>query len=130
MKPCRSHNSGFTLLEIMVALAVAAIGLGAISKSLTSSVDIATKLNHRTLATWVASNRMAELRIDRLFISTGSRTSETEMAGLEWNIKENYAATPDPNIARIDIEVSGTDNNSSVSLTGYLARYRKAIGGS
>lgn len=113
----------------MVALAVAAIGLGAISKSMISNVDVAAKLKHRTLATWVASNRMAELRMYRQFTSSGSRSGEAEMAGLDWKIDEKYSATADPNIARVDIEVFyEADDRAAASLTGYLARYRPAVG--
>lgn len=129
MKLYRLYSGGFTLLEVMVSLAVAAIGLGAVSKSMIGNVDVAAKLQHRTIATWVASNRMAELRMYRQFTSNGSRSGEAEMAGLEWKIEENYASTPDPNIARIDIEVfMGEGDRAAASLTGYLARYRPAVG--
>ena len=122
-----SRSRGFTLLEVMVALAIAAIGLGAISKSMITSVDIATKLKERTISTWVASNRIAELRINRQFTTSGGNTGQADMAGFEWRVVENFSATPDPNISRVDIEVfSPQADFPSARLTGYLARYQPA----
>ncbi|MGI9318527.1 MAG: type II secretion system minor pseudopilin GspI [bacterium] len=123
----RYDNSiaGFTLLEVMVALAVAAIGLGAISKSMISNVDVADRLTQRSLGTWVASNRMAELRMYRQFSSAGGQSVEVEMGGVEWRIEEEYSTTADPNISRVDIAVfAGSDDRNAASLTGYLARYK------
>jgi len=113
----------------MVALAVAAIGLGAISKSMVGNVDVAGRLKLRTIATWVASNKMAELRMYRQFTSSGSRTGEVDMADIEWRVEEKYSATADPNISRVDIVVFSNSNDDPVAnLTGYLARYRRAVG--
>jgi len=115
----------------MVALAVAAIGLGAISKSLTSTVDIADRLGQRTLATWVASNRLAELRMARQFVGTGSQTAEAELGGLRWRTEETYSVTPDPNISRVDIQVFTYRGDAVITaLSGYLARYKPAEQGS
>jgi len=125
----KTSSRGFTLLEVMVALAVAAIGLGAISKSMVGNVDVAGRLKLRTIATWVASNKMAELRMYRQFTSSGSRTGEVDMADIEWRVEEKYSATADPNISRVDIVVFSNSNDDPVAnLTGYLARYRRAVG--
>jgi len=119
------QSSGFTLLEVMVALAVAAIGLGAISKSMTSQVDITDKLKQRTLAIWVASNRLAELRMNRQFVASGNQTGEAEMGGQVWRVEEQYASTADPNISSVDIQVLTPKGKTVIaSLSGYLSRYR------
>jgi len=121
----KSDSSGFTLLEVMVALAVAAIGLGAISKSMTSNVDVTGRLKQRTLATWVASNRLAELRMNRQFTQNGSQSGKAEMGGLPWRIEERYTATPDPNISRVDVSISPEgEEESVVTMSGYLSRYK------
>jgi len=125
------RSSGFTLLEVMVALAVAAIGLGAISKSMTTQVDITDKLKQRTLATWVASNRLAELRMNRQFTASGSQTGEAEMGGQVWRIEEQYGATADPNISSVSIQVlTPQGKNIVASLSGYLSRYKPGKAGS
>ena len=119
---------GFTLLEIMVALAVAAVGLGAIAKAMSQNVNVAQQLEDRTLANWVASNRMAELRMQRLFRSGGSQRSGVEFGRRKWTVEEEYFATADPNITRVKVSVfadTGKDH-ASASETGYLARYKPA----
>lgn len=125
MSRSKRVQTGFTLLEVMVALAVAAIGLGAISKSMTSQVGVVDRLKQRSLATWVASNRMAELRMYRQFSSAGGQSGEAEMGGITWRIEEEYSTTADPNISRVDIAVFASGEDREVAfLTGYLARYK------
>jgi len=116
---------GFTLIEVMVALAIAAIGLLAISKSLATSVDIESKLESRMIANWVSSNKMAELRLNRFFSSGGTDISYEKMAGRKWKVVENYITTADPNIIRVVIEVfeDGKDE-AIVQNTGFLGRYK------
>ena len=122
-------QAAFTLLEVMVALAVAAIGLAAVSRSMSGNVEVANRVKDRTLATWVAANRMAELRMYRQFSTAGAQSGRAEMGGRAWRIEERFDTTPDPNIARVDIEVFPVDGDfSSATLTGYLARYRQPEG--
>lgn len=127
MKKSDNRGSGFTLLEVMVALAVAAIGLGAISKSMISNVGVADQLKQRTLGTWVASNRMAELRMYRQFSSAGGQSGQAEMGGVKWRIEEEFSSTADPNISKVNIAVfAESDDRNVASLTGYVARYKPA----
>lgn len=120
---------GFTLLEVMVALAVAAIGLAAIARSMTGNVDATDRVQQRTIATWVAANRLAELRMYRQFNTAGGQSGRAEMGGRRWRIEEKFATTPDPNISRVDILVfQDGEDRSSATLTGYLSRYRPAEG--
>ena len=120
---------GFTLLEIMVALAVAAIGLGAVSRAMTQNVDIAQQLEVRTVANWVASNRMAELRMLRQFKSGGSSRSQEDLAGRTWQIDEEYFSTNDPNLARVQITVyEDRDRERPAAVeVGFLGRYKPAV---
>ena len=121
------QSCGFTLLEVLIALGIAAVGLIAISSTLDSSVSVAERLESQTVATWVASNRMAELRMNRDFISSGSNISNQKMAGRDWKIIENYFATEDPNISRVVVEVSVEGEEFRVvQQVGYLARYKPA----
>jgi general secretion pathway protein I len=121
----KAIGSGFTLLEVMVALAVAAIGLGAVAKSMTVNVDVSIQIKLRTLGTWVASNRMAELRMYRQFNSAGGGAGLAKMGGLDWRLEELYSTTPDPDISRIDINVfQDPEGRAVASLTGYIGRYK------
>ena len=116
---------GFTLIEVMVALGIVAVGLLAISTALTNSIDVSQQLDARTTANWVASNRMAELRMNRSFTTGGSQSSQENMAGQDWKIVDNYFSTEDPNIVRVVIEVFVDGEDFPVSTNvGFLARYK------
>ena len=124
----QNKTAGFTLIEVMVALAIAAIGLLAISKSLTTSVDIETKLEARIIANWVASNRMSELRLNRFFSNGGTDISYQTMGGRKWKVVEQYLSTSDPNIIRIVLDVYEDGGEESIlSNTGFLGKYRPSV---
>ena len=90
----------------MVALGIAAIGLLALSTALSRSVSVTEQIEVKTIANWVASNRFAELRMNRLFTASGTAQSDEKMAGRGLGkIVDHYFSTADPNIVRVLIEV-------------------------
>jgi general secretion pathway protein I len=119
----KTKSVGFTLLEVLVALAIVSVGLLAVSSSLTQSISVTDGIEQRTIATWLVGNRMSELRMERAFTSSGSTSSETKMAGRNWKIVENYFSTANPKISRIVIEVFPEASETKIfSSTGYLAK--------
>lgn len=116
---------GFTLLEILVALAIAVIGIMAVAKTTHSAVSLQQTTEDRVLATWIASNRLAELRITRAWPSPVSRDSAQELGGRMWYAREEVSATVDPDLLRIDLTVYRDQDYQHLSATlfGYLARY-------
>ncbi len=79
-----SKAKGFTLLEVMVALAVLAISLGALSKGVSNYLGNASYLQDRTLATWVAEDRITELQILQAWPKADTTKGSVQMAGREW----------------------------------------------
>ena len=121
----RTHTRGFTLIEIMVALAVASIGLLAISVALDRSIDTLEALESKTIASWVASNRLSDLRMSREFRSAGTSQSSETMGGREWRVVDNYYSTEDPNISRVIVQVFHPGSDLPVTENvGFLGRYR------
>lgn len=118
---------GFTLLEILVALAVAAIGLGAVSKSLYQNISVADKLTEKMLGTWVASNVLAEMHINRQYQTAGGAGGDTEMGGQDWAVRTEFESTGDPEISRINVIVmSPSDpNREAASLFGFISRPKR-----
>jgi len=77
--------AGFTLLEVLVAVAILAFSLGAAIKTTSSSLNNAAYLQQRTLAHWVAMNTYNELQIFKKWPTPGSKSDGTMlMAGHEW----------------------------------------------
>ena len=93
MKHAR-QSRGFTLLEVLIALAIVAMSVGALLGTVTSSASNIIYLKEKTLAEWVALNRLTELRIDQHMPTEGKRTGNTVMAGMRWEWQEEVVELP------------------------------------
>ncbi|MFT5112696.1 MAG: general secretion pathway protein I [Parasphingorhabdus sp.] len=134
--PCdtsrRRRNKGFTLLEVLAALAIASTGLLAVAHTVSTSVDVSAATEGRTVALWVASNAMAELRLSQIWPAAGSSTQQATMAGRKWVIKRTIEATADADIVKVELQVLFEQRLLS-TVKGYLARLdppRKSVDGS
>jgi general secretion pathway protein I len=105
----RRETSGFTLLEVLIALAVVAMSVGALLGTVTSSASNVIYLKEKTLAEWVALNRLTELRIDQNMPSKGKRTGKSVMGGQQWEWEEEVTEAPQPKgLFRIDVRAHAT----------------------
>ena len=99
---------GFTLLEVLIALAIVALSVGALLGTVTSSASSVSYLKDKTLAEWVALNRLTEIRIAKLMPDLGKRTGSAEMAGMRWQWEEEVAELPIKGMLRIDVRARPT----------------------
>ncbi|MBW6520650.1 MAG: type II secretion system minor pseudopilin GspI [Desulfoarculaceae bacterium] len=121
--PSLRSKKGFTLLEILVALAVLSIALMAALKSSGVAIQNTSALKERTLAHWVMLNRVAELELDRRWISLGTTRGKTLMAGQTWYWVISTEKTPDPDIRMAEVSVGlGEKDNALVSMVAFLDR--------
>jgi general secretion pathway protein I len=115
-------GGGFTLIEVLVALAIAAVALAAGMRSVAQSSDAATLLKARTLALWVAQNRLAAAQLANPWPEVGERAGNAEQAGTTFRWREVIEGTPNPAFRKISITVAdpATPDYALARLTGYL----------
>jgi len=109
----RNHTKGFTLLEVMVALAVIALGMAAVIKTVTTTTSNTIHLRDKTFAYWVAQNQLAEIELTTGSPKIGFTDGEEELAGLTWYWTRKIDKTEDPDTNRIEVTVrKGKDRSA------------------
>lgn len=117
-------KNGFTLLEILIALAILAVALSAAMRVAGGSTRIVTEQKQRTLALWVAQNRLAEHRARGDWPETGSSEGEAEQAGVKMRWQETVSGTPRGDFRRVEVRVFGAERKdyALAELAGFLVR--------
>lgn len=111
---------GFTLLEVLVALAVVALALLALTRTASLGVRDFDGLRERSLAGWVAANVLAETRLATPLPAPGRSDGQVEMAGRRWYWTRDIQPTPNTRIRRVDIGVATQRGGvASASITGF-----------
>jgi len=118
----RGRAAGFTLLEVLVAMTLLAVSLGAALTAVIGSSDRLVRVQERTLGYWVASNALTSLRLEPGTVPPGARFGEETMDGRDFRWRADVATTPDPATHRVEILVFGDARGREVvaSLTGFL----------
>jgi general secretion pathway protein I len=121
MKPSL-EASGFTLLEVLVALAVTAIALGAGLRAAGVLTDNAARLSDVMAAQWCADNELTGLRLSRTFPGVGDADFTCEQLGRTYTGKLVTRPTPNPGFRRVDAIVSDADGRPLLILSTVLGR--------
>jgi len=112
---------GFTLIELMVAVAVLAIGMTAVLHSTSQAAHAGVFLKQKTIAHWVASNRAAELSINQEWPSPGVTIGTETMASQTWQLETEVRDTGVPELRLVTIRVS-LDGDEKASLVAFLEK--------
>jgi len=119
---------GFTLLEVMVALVFFSL-IGMVLQQVTaSSVNQYMAVRHKMFASWIAENKMAEIRLSKSLPAAREHKEELNFANEEWQLISKVKATENPDINRVDIDVLHIDTETNerskkLTLTGFVGRY-------
>ena len=114
--------SGFTLLEVLVALAVVAVALAAGLRAAGVLSDNAERLGDVIAAQWCADNQLTELRLRRIFPGVGDSDFSCEQMGRSYRGKLLTRPTPNPSFRRVDAAVSSEDGRPLVNLSTVVGR--------
>jgi general secretion pathway protein I len=118
----RGAARGFTLLEVLVAMAIVAIALGAGLRAAGVLTDNAQRLGDVVAAQWCADNQLTGLRLSRSFPGIGDADFGCEELGRSYSGKLLTRPTPNPNFRRVDAVVSDEAGHVLVTLSTVLTR--------
>ena len=118
------RSRAFTLLEVMVALAIVAIALLAALRVAGQAASGATDMRMRMLAGWVAGNRLAEHRARRDFPPPGIAEGVAVQAGIAFQWREEVTPMQSPAFRRVDVMVFAPSGEEPAlaRLSGFVTR--------
>lgn len=121
-----SRVSGFTLLEVLVALAVLALSMGAAIKAVSDYTNNQAYLRDRTIAIWVARNVLVRFQVENEWPDVGERKGTEEMGNREWRWLGVISQTDEVELRRLDVKVftlESEDDELPISvLSGFLVQ--------
>lgn len=114
---------GFTLIEVMFALLIVALTMGAIVETGGYSARRTSQLTEKTVASWIAQNQVTLYRARRTWTSESNKTGSVEMANVKWQWKMKISNTDEPLLRRIDVDVYLQDGEDiKASATGFIGK--------
>jgi general secretion pathway protein I len=116
---------GFTLIEVLVALAIAAIGLGAALSVVTNAASNTSYLRDRVLASWIAGNLITEMRLGPNLPDLNRANGTVEFAGRKWRWDSTVTQTQVDGLRRIEVsvrDVEATSDTPLAQLSGFAGR--------
>ena len=110
-----TNDAGFSLIEVLVALVVLGIGAMSLLTSAENHVARVGGIEDRTVARWVAEDRLAALRLGV------NRPDTVSMMGREWRVATRTTATSDPDLSRTDLAIFRTGEDTPLfQITGFI----------
>jgi len=114
-------SRGFTLLEVMVALIIVAFSLTALTASMNQMIDAANTMRERTFASWIAQNKITEIRLANEMPEVSSTSGDIEYGNTDWEWRAVVSETGIENFRRIDVSVSlYGDDYIILTVTGFI----------
>ncbi|MBI1422784.1 MAG: type II secretion system protein GspI [Gammaproteobacteria bacterium] len=117
---------GFTLMEVLVAMVVLSFGMMAVIKVVSEVSTSAIQLQDKTYAQWVALNKVAEMRLQTTWPSTGKSEGVMAMAGRDWHWAMEIKNTDDKDVRKLEVSVNPESEKDSkvatIVVTAFLGK--------
>ncbi len=118
----RPQEQGFTLIEVLVALVIVAIALGAGITAAGALANNAERLAQVSAAQWCAENLLTELRLTQQFPNIGEEVASCEQLGRSYSVKQKVSPTPNPEFRRVEAFVADDQGVPLLTLTTIMGR--------
>lgn len=119
----RSSQSGFTLIEVLVALAILAVTLAAGLKASGALVMNAERQAQMGAAAWCAENQLVQIRLTKLFPNVGTSEFQCEQWGQVYRGELRAQATPNPNFRRVDVQMFSAQGYGLMTVSTVVSRF-------
>ena len=130
----RASSRGFTLVEVLVALTVVALGLTALMVAVSGTARTSGYLRDKTIAQWIALNRLTQVRLIVNKLGDNQDTGQIDFAGRKWHYDTRYFDTQFQSMKRVEIRVypgdANTKSNPIAQATGFMGTSVGIPGGS
>lgn len=110
-----SRTRGFTMIEVLVALAIIAIALAASLRAVGALASSEADLHRRLLAGWSADNTLAQLRLSHTWPDIGEQQFDCSQGNLQLLCVERVSATPNPVFRRVEVSVTTPGRSGSLA---------------
>jgi general secretion pathway protein I len=117
-----SAARGFTLIEVLVAVAIVAVALAAGSRAASSVTDTSQRLSDVTLAQWCADNELTELRLTATFPNVGTTPFDCTELGRAFKGTLKTQPTPNPSFRRVDTIVADETGRTLLTISTVVSR--------
>jgi general secretion pathway protein I len=119
---------GFTLIEVLVALAIVVVGIAALLTTLSSAADTTAYLRDKTFAGWIGYNRIAEIHLALTPPGNGKSSGTLDYAGRKWRDEQDIEDLPVQGIRRIDVRVALADSPQQDPDSSWIATASSVLG--
>jgi general secretion pathway protein I len=123
----RRRVHGFTLIEVLAALVIVALGMLGVIQAVAQTARNGTYLREKTLAHWIAMNVVTERRLSDSPPDVAETSDEVEFAGQRWRWTLSVTQTPVDSVRRMEVSVSAADAPEGRSLATVTGFYGTAI---
>ncbi|WP_068830153.1 type II secretion system minor pseudopilin GspI [Pseudomonas sp. BMS12] len=123
------RSRGFTLLEVLVALAIFAVVAASVLSATSRSLKTAARLEDKTFASWLADNRLQQLQLADAPPGEGREQGEETYAGRRWLWQTEVQSTSEAEMLRVTVRVAPRperglqgkiEDNALVTLSGFI----------